>query len=70
MENQLYRKKSMDRISSPEELCSAVFEKAFTKMDRFDPTNSAVGTWIFSITQNALITIIAAPDPRQSLTRI
>lgn len=38
-----------------EDLCSEVFEKVLTKMDRFDPEKSAVGTWIFSITRNALI---------------
>ena len=38
-----------------EDLCSEVFEKVLTKLEGYDQSKAAIGTWIFSITRNTLI---------------
>ena len=50
-----------------EDLCSDVFEKAFRKMDQFDETKAAVGTWIFTITRNTLIDHYRRKKPQEEL---
>ena len=50
-----YLQSRLHNAAEAEDLCSEVFEKVMTKLDRFDPQKSAVGTWVFSITRNTLI---------------
>lgn len=50
-----YLQARLHNTMEAEDLCSEVFEKVLTRMDSFDPTRSAVGTWLFSITRNTLI---------------
>lgn len=38
-----------------EDLTSTVFEKAFTKFDRFNPQKASFSTWIFTIARNTVI---------------
>ena len=41
--------------SDAEDLCQDVFEKAFRAADRYDPSRSAPGTWLYAITRNTVI---------------
>ena len=50
-----------------EDLCSEVFEKIQRKLDGYDSTKAALGTWIFSITRNTLIDHYRRSRPGEEL---
>ena len=62
-----YLQARLHNTMEAEDLCSEVFEKVLTKMDKFDPEKSAVGTWIFSITRNTLIDHYRRVRPQEEL---
>ena len=37
-----------------EDLCSDVFVKAYSALDRFDPSKASVSTWLYTIMRNTL----------------
>ena len=58
------------RISSraeAEDLCSAVFEKIWLKLDQFDPSKASLSTWIFTVTRNTLIDQFRRARPTEEL---
>lgn len=57
-----YRKKVWSYVrsrvynaSDVEDVCEDVFLKAFSAADSFDPSKASEGTWLYSITKNAVI---------------
>ena len=50
-----------------EDLCQDVFEKAFRAADRYDPAQSAPGTWLFAITRNTVINHLRRTRPMEEL---
>ena len=50
-----YIRARVNRWADAEDLCQDVFEKVFRKLDDFDRSKAAVGTWIFTITRNTVI---------------
>ena len=45
----------MGNVHDAEDMAQNVMLKVFSKLDTFDPTKSALSTWIFNITRNSLI---------------
>ena len=50
-----------------EDLCQDVFEKVFRAAGRYDGSKSAPGTWIYSITRNAVIDYWRRSRPTEEL---
>ncbi len=50
-----------------EDLCADVFEKVQRKLDDYDQSKAAVGTWIFTITRNTLIDHFRRKKPNEEL---
>ena len=50
-----------------EDLCADVFEKIQRKLDGYDQTKAAIGTWIFTITRNTLIDYFRRKKPSDEL---
>ena len=50
-----------------EDLCSSIFEKAVFTYDRYDEKWSSVGTWLYSITRNAVIDYYRVNRPCEEL---
>ena len=53
--------------ANAEDLCSDVFEKVFKKIDEYDRSKAAVGTWIFTITRNTVIDYFRRARPQEEL---
>ena len=53
--------------SDAEDLCQDVFEKAFRASDRYDPSRSAPGTWLYAITRNTVINYYHRCRPTEEL---
>ena len=45
----------VQRREEAEDLCADVFEKVFRKLEAYDESKAAVGTWIYTITRNTVI---------------
>lgn len=50
-----------------EDLCADVFEKVQRKLDDYDQSKAAIGTWIFTITRNTLIDHFRRKKPNEEL---
>lgn len=50
-----------------EDLCAAVFEKAYLKYDAFDASKASLSTWIFTITRNTVIDHFRRTHPTEEL---
>ena len=50
-----------------EDLCADVFEKVFRKIDEYDSSKAAIGTWIFTVTRNTLIDFFRRTRPSEEL---
>ena len=50
-----YIRSRVFNASDVEDLCEDVFVKAFSAADSYDPTKASPGTWLYSITKNAVI---------------
>ena len=57
----------VQRRAEAEDLCSEVFEKAWRKMDAYDPKKASVSTWIFTITRNTVIDHYRRTRPSEEL---
>ena len=62
-----YIRSRMNSRADAEDLCQDVFEKAFMAGDRFDPSRSSPGTWLYSITRNAVIDHFRRTHPTEEL---
>ena len=62
-----YMRARLSSRTEAEDLCSDVFEKILRKIDGYDPSKSALGTWIFSITRNTLIDYFRRNRPSAEL---
>ena len=62
-----YIRSRVNSRADAEDLCQDVFEKAFRAADRFDASRSSPGTWLFSITRNAVIDYFRRSRPRSEL---
>lgn len=50
-----------------EDLCADVFEKVQRRLDDYDQSKAAIGTWIFAITRNTLIDHFRRKKPNEEL---
>lgn len=50
-----------------EDLCADVFEKIQRRLDDYDQSKAAIGTWIFTITRNTLIDHFRRKKPNEEL---
>ena len=57
----------VQRRADAEDLCAEVFEKVFLKIDDFDRSKAALGTWIFTITRNTVIDYYRRLKPVEDL---
>ena len=62
-----YLRARIHNTAEAEDICSEVFEKVMRKIDDYDQTKAAVGTWIFSITRNTLIDHYRKKRPTEEL---
>ena len=62
-----YLQARLHNMTTAEDLCAEVFEKAIRKQDAYDPEKAAVGTWIFTITRNTLIDYYRRNRPGEEL---
>ena len=62
-----YLRARIHNTAEAEDICSEVFEKVMRKIDDYDQTMAAVGTWIFSITRNTLIDHYRKKRPTEEL---
>ena len=62
-----YLRARIHNTAEAEDICSEVFEKVMRKIDDYDQTKAAVGTWIFSITRNTLIDHYRKKCPTEEL---
>ncbi len=62
-----YIRARVNNRADAEDLCQDVFEKAFRAADRFDPLRAAPGTWLYSITRNAVIDHFRRSRPVEEL---
>ena len=62
-----YIRARVNNRADAEDLCQDVFEKAFRAADRFDASRSAPGTWLYSITRNAVIDHFRRSRPTDEL---
>ncbi len=49
--------------SDVEDVCEDVFVKAFGAADSFDPAKASVGTWLYTITKNVVISYCRSKRP-------
>ncbi len=71
---QAYRNKVMGYIcarvrrrADAEDLCSAVFEKIFLKLDSFEEAKASLNTWVFTVTRNTVIDYFRRNRPTEEL---
>ena len=50
-----------------EDLCADVFEKVQRRLDDYDQSKAAIGTWIFTITRNTVIDYFRHSRPTEEL---
>ena len=62
-----YLRARIHNTAEAEDICSEVFEKVMRKIDDYDQTKAAVGTWLFSITRNTLIDHYRKKRPTEEL---
>ena len=62
-----YLRARINNKAEAEDICSEVFEKVLRKIDDYDQSKAAVGTWIFSITRNTLIDHYRKTRPTEEL---
>ena len=62
-----YLRARISNTAEAEDICSEVFEKVLRKIDDYDRSKAAVGTWIFSITRNTLIDHYRKMRPTEDL---
>lgn len=62
-----YIRARVNSRADAEDLCQDVFEKAFRNAARYDPSRSAPGTWLYSITRNAVIDYYRRSRPTDEL---
>ena len=62
-----YLRARIHNTAEAEDICSEVFEKVMRKIDDYDQTKAAVGTWVFSITRNTLIDHYRKKRPTEEL---
>lgn len=62
-----YIRARVNNRADAEDLCQDVFVKAFRAADRFDASRSAPGTWLYSITRNAVIDHFRRSRPTEEL---
>ena len=62
-----YLRARIHNTAEAEYICSEVFEKVMRKIDDYDQTKAAIGTWIFSITRNTLIDHYRKMRPTEEL---
>ena len=62
-----YLRARIHNTAEAEDICSEVFEKVMRKIDDYDQTKAAVGTWIFSITRDTLIDHYRKKRPTEEL---
>ncbi len=63
-----YIRSHISNRADAEDLCADVFEKALRRWDDYDPSRAAPGTWLFSITRNALIDYYRRSRPTEELS--
>lgn len=49
-----YLRSHLTNVQDAEDLHSAVFEKVYRNLDRFDESKASLSTWIYTIAQNTL----------------
>ena len=62
-----YIRARVNNREDAEDLCQDVFERAFRASERFDPAKAAPGTWLFTITRNAVIDYFRRTRPTEEL---
>jgi len=62
-----YIRSHISDSADAEDLCADVFEKALRRWDDYDPARAAPGTWLFSITRNAVIDHYRRARPTEEL---
>lgn len=50
-----YIRSKINKYQDAEDLCEEVFIKVFQKIDTYDESKSALGTWIYNIAKNKVI---------------
>ncbi len=62
-----YIRNRVNSRADAEDLCQDVFEKVARKLPEFDPSKAQMGTWIFTITRNAVIDHFRRTRPTDEL---
>ena len=62
-----YIRARVNRWADAEDLCADVFEKVQRKLPEYDRTKAQLGTWIFTITRNAVIDYFRRTKPTDEL---
>ena len=62
-----YIRARVNSAEDAEDLCQDVFEKAFRAAERYDAEKAAPGTWLFTITRNAVIDYFRRSRPTEEL---
>ena len=63
-----YIRARVDNEQDAEDLCSAVFMKAWTKLPDYDGQRAAVSTWLFTIAHNTVVDFLRSRRPSAELT--
>ncbi len=62
-----YFRSRLGNIRDAEDLCEAVFEKAFAPSAGFDEKIASAGTWLYAVSRNALIDYYRKKRPVEDL---